>query len=72
VNFSVKSGAVTPARAVTDAKGRVTLRWLLGAKQGEQTLNGSVRNSDVRGAYVTQLGADTKVRQAGTTKPKQR
>jgi hypothetical protein len=70
VTFAVKSGAVTPARAVTDAKGRVSLRWLLGTKPGEQTLTGVVRASDVRGAYVTQVGTPDRVRQAGSVKPK--
>jgi hypothetical protein len=54
VTFSSKSGMVTPARAVTDVKGRVSLRWTLGAKPGEQTLTGIVRATDVKGAYVTQ------------------
>jgi hypothetical protein len=56
VTFSSKSGTVTPARAVTDARGRVALRWLPGTKPGDQTLNGIVRSTDVKGAYVlTQL-----------------
>jgi adhesin/invasin len=52
VSFAVKSGAVRPARAVTDAKGRVTVTWTLSATPSEQTLTGRVRGSDVRGAYV--------------------
>jgi hypothetical protein len=56
VTFSVKSGTVTPTRAVSDAKGRAALTWKLGSKVGEQTLTGSVRGSDVRGEYVTQVG----------------
>jgi hypothetical protein len=56
VNFSVKSGTVTPARAVSDAKGRAALTWKLGSKAGEQTLKGVVRGTDVAGEYVTQVG----------------
>ena len=56
VNFSVKSGTVTPARAVSDAKGRAALTWKLGSKAGEQTLKGVVKGTDVAGEYVTQVG----------------
>ena len=62
VNLSVKSGAITPARAVTDAKGRIAVTWVLGAKTGDQSLSGVVRGTDVRGAYLTQ------VTQSGTPK----
>lgn len=57
VNFSAKSGTVTPTRAVSDAKGRAALTWKLGSKPGEQKLTGSVRGSDVTGEYVTQVGS---------------
>jgi hypothetical protein len=56
MNFAVKSGTVTPSRAVTDARGRAALTWKLGSKAGEQTLSGVVRGSDVTGEYVTQVG----------------
>lgn len=52
VLFTTKSGTVTPARAVTDAKGRALLRWLPGTGTAEQTLTGSVRATDVRGSLV--------------------
>jgi len=57
VTFSVKSGTVTPTRAVSDAKGRAALTWKLGSKAGEQTLKGVVRGTDVAGEYVTQVGS---------------
>jgi hypothetical protein len=57
VNFKVKSGTVTPARVVSDAKGRAALTWKLGSALGEQTLTGAVRGTDVTGEYVTQAGA---------------
>lgn len=56
VTFSVKSGTVTPTRAMSDAKGRAALTWKLGSKAGEQTLRGVVRGTDVIGEYVTQVG----------------
>jgi len=56
VNFKVKSGTVTPARVVSDAKGRAALTWKLGSAAGEQTLTGAVRGTDVTGEYVTQVG----------------
>jgi hypothetical protein len=56
VNFSVKSGTVTPARGISDAKGRAALTWKLGSKAGEQTLKGVVRGTDVAGEYLTQVG----------------
>lgn len=55
VSFTVKSGAVTPGRAVTDAHGRVALTWVMGSSAGEQRLNGLVRGVDVTGAYVAQI-----------------
>lgn len=56
VNFSVKSGTVTPARVVSDAKGRAALTWKPGSAAGEQTLTGVVRGTDVTGEYVTLVG----------------
>jgi hypothetical protein len=56
LNFAVKSGTVSPARVVSDAKGRAALTWKLGSAPGEQTLTGVVRGTDVTGEYVTQVG----------------
>jgi hypothetical protein len=66
VVFSVKSGTVTPTRAVSDARGRAALTWKLGSKVGEQTLTGIVRGSDVRGEYVTQVGGREPAPKAAT------
>jgi len=61
VTFSSKTGTVVPTRAVSDAKGRVLLRWTPGGAAGEQTLNGVVRATDVKGSYVAQIAKpDTK------------
>lgn len=59
VTFTVRTGTVTPARAITDSKGRVAVQWTLGTAGGEQTLRGLVRGTDVRGAYVTESAAPT-------------
>lgn len=69
VNFSVKSGTVTPGRAVSDAKGRAALTWKLGSKPGEQTLSGVVRGSDVTGEYVTQVGGREPAAKTAILKP---
>ena len=69
VNFSVKSGTVSPSRAVSDARGRAALTWKLGSKPGEQTLSGVVRGSDVTGEYVTQVGGLAPAVKAGAVKP---
>jgi hypothetical protein len=55
ITISTKWGTVTPARAVSDAKGRVPLTWTLGTTPGEQTLVGSVRGANVSGTYVTHV-----------------
>jgi hypothetical protein len=68
VTFSVKSGTVTPTRAVSDAKGRAALTWKPGSKVGEQTLVGIVKGSDVRGEYVTQIGGRDPAAKATSTR----
>jgi Bacterial Ig-like domain (group 1)./Bacterial Ig-like domain (group 2). len=56
MTFTTKSGTVTPARAVSDTRGRAALTWTPGAKPGEQTLTGAVRSTDVKGSYTTEVG----------------
>ena len=56
VMFSTRSGTVTPARAVSDTRGRAALTWTPGAKAGEQTLTGVVRSTDVKGSYTIEIG----------------
>jgi hypothetical protein len=57
VGFTTKSGTVTPARAVSDTRGRAALTWTPGTRAGEQTLVGAVRSTDVKGSYTTEVGA---------------
>jgi hypothetical protein len=56
VMFTTKSGSVTPARAVSDTRGRAALTWTPGTKAGEQTLTGAVRSTDVKGTYTAEVG----------------
>lgn len=59
VSFSTRSGTVTPARAVSDTRGRAALTWTPGTRAGEQTLAGAVRSSDVRGHFTIEVGPAT-------------
>lgn len=68
VNFSVKSGTVTPARTVSDAKGRASLTWKLGTKVGEQVLTGTVRGTDVTGDYVAEVSGREPLAKAASLK----
>ncbi|MEO8908686.1 MAG: Ig-like domain-containing protein [Gemmatimonadaceae bacterium] len=68
VNFSVKSGTVTPARTVSDAKGRASVTWKLGSKPGEQTLTGMVRGTDVTGDYLADVGGREPLAKAASLK----
>ncbi len=72
LNFSTKSGSVTPSRAVSDAKGRVKVTWSVGGHPGDQSLVGSVPGTDVRGSFVVpgvvQAGSPAKATPASKTK----
>jgi hypothetical protein len=72
MNFSVKSGTVTPARAVSDAKGRAALTWKLGSKPGEQTLTAIVGGTDVTTEYVTQVDSPKPSAKTASLKPANR
>ena len=53
VTFSVSSGAIAPARVVTDSSGRASTKWTLGATPGDQMLTVRVRGTSVKtGAMV--------------------
>jgi hypothetical protein len=57
VMFSTKSGTVTPARAVSDTRGRAALTWTPGTRPGEKMLTGTVRSTDVKGSYTIEAAA---------------
>lgn len=48
VSFTTRTGSVSPARVVTDERGRARTRWTLGTAAGEQVLAAAVRGTDVR------------------------
>lgn len=52
VGFSTKSGTVSPARVMTDAKGRAHTRWTPGSKTGKRTLVATVKGTDARASFV--------------------
>jgi hypothetical protein len=66
VSFSARGGTVSPARAVSDARGRVQVRWTLGAAEGEQVLTGSVRGTDVKSTLAVQAVAPPAPAKAAT------
>lgn len=45
--LSVKTGALSAARIMTDAKGRAATRWTLGSTPGDQTVTAIVRGTTV-------------------------
>jgi hypothetical protein len=52
VVFSTKFGSVSPARVMTDARGRAHTRWTPVTKEGRRTLVASVKASDARATFV--------------------
>jgi hypothetical protein len=52
VVFSTKFGSVSPARVMTDARGRAHTRWTPGSKTGKRTLVAAVKGSDARTTFV--------------------
>lgn len=54
VSFTAKSGRVSPARIVTDAKGEAKTRWVLGTKSGEQSLVVTVRGTEASSKLVVE------------------
>lgn len=52
ITFSSRSGTVAPARTVTDASGRATVRWSPGTRGEEHTVTATVRGTDVTGSFA--------------------
>jgi hypothetical protein len=52
VVFTTKFGTVSPARVMTDSKGRAHTRWTPGSKTGKRTLIAAVKGSDARTTFV--------------------
>jgi hypothetical protein len=52
VVFSTKFGSVSPARVMTDARGRAHTRWTPGSKLGDRTLLAGVKGTEARATFV--------------------
>jgi adhesin/invasin len=52
VVFTTKIGTVSPARVMTDAKGRAHTRWTPGSRTGKRTLVAAVKGTDARATFV--------------------
>lgn len=52
VVFSTRFGTVSPARVMTDARGRAHTRWTPGSKTGERSLLAAVRGTEARATLV--------------------
>ena len=52
VVFSTKFGTVSPARVMTDARGRAHTRWTPGSKNGERSLLAAVKGTEARAKFV--------------------
>jgi hypothetical protein len=50
--FSTKVGSVSPAKVMTDARGRAHTRWTPGSKVGERTLLAAVKGTEARATFV--------------------
>jgi hypothetical protein len=52
VVFSTKFGSVSPARVMTDIRGRAHTRWTPGSKVGKRTLVAAVKGTEARTTFV--------------------
>ena len=52
VVFSTRFGTVSPARVMTDSRGRAHTRWTPGTKTGERSLVAAVKGTEARGTFV--------------------
>ena len=52
VVFTTKTGTVSPARVMTDAKGRAHTRWTPGTKTGKRTLVAAVKGTEARTTFI--------------------
>ncbi|HJR16650.1 MAG TPA: Ig-like domain-containing protein [Gemmatimonadales bacterium] len=61
VVFSTKFGTVSPARVMTDARGRAHTRWTPGSKSGDRTLSAGVKGTEARATFVLKAPAPAPV-----------
>lgn len=77
VTFKASAGALSPARVVTDEKGRARTRWTLGREAVEQSLVARVSGSGASATLAARVSLPGKAAPAGTaaktpTKPPSR
>jgi hypothetical protein len=69
VVFSSKFGSVSPARVMTDAKGRAHTRWTPASKVGKRTLVAAVKGTEARASFVLEPPAPPPVPPAKAAAP---
>jgi hypothetical protein len=69
VTFKASSGALSPARVVTDEKGRARTRWTLGRDAVEQSLVARVSGSGASATLAARVSIPGKGATSPTTKP---
>ena len=74
VSFAAATGSVAPRKATTDAKGRATTKWTLGARAGAQKLTASVSGTAAKAILEVEATAAAKpaakpAAKAATTTP---
>jgi adhesin/invasin len=69
VVFSTKSGAVSPARVMSDTHGRAHTRWTPASKVGKRTLVAAVKGSEARTTFVLEAPEVTPVAKAPAGTP---
>jgi Bacterial Ig-like domain (group 1)/Bacterial Ig-like domain (group 2) len=69
VTFKTSSGALSPARVVTDETGRARTKWTLGKDAVEQSLVARVLGSGASATLAARVSLPTKSGTAPTTKP---
>ena len=69
VRFSVSGGRLSTSAAVTDAKGRVRVRWTLPSKTGDQSLTARVLGTSTKGSVTVEATGAVSARPAATARP---
>ena len=52
VVFSTRFGSVSPARVITDARGRAHTRWTPGSNGGKRILSAAVKGTEAQATFV--------------------
>jgi hypothetical protein len=68
VGFTTKFGSVSPARVMTDGRGRAHTRWTPATKVGTRTLVAAVKGTEARATFVLESPVPTPVKPSLTAK----